>query len=162
PSDLTCPPFYLFPPEALALVPAYLAAGESPDAPGSFIAWLHRRLAVYGHVFRAPRYDVGTPEAYAAACRLFEARARPPRPASPPTPALVSRVRAGPRPRARRAPQPRPAALTGGRGGGVLSRSRGGPSPLPFRSCPSGPRWAQSEDFLVPPPPPDPPPPALY
>jgi glucose-1-phosphate thymidylyltransferase len=75
PSDLTCPPFYIFPPAALALLPAYLAAGESPDAPGSFVAWLHRRLPVYGHVFDAPRYDVGTPESYAAACRLFAARA---------------------------------------------------------------------------------------
>jgi glucose-1-phosphate thymidylyltransferase len=75
PSDLTCPPFYVFPPEALALFPPYLEAGESADAPGSFIAWLHRRFPVYGHVFGAPRYDVGTPESYAAACRLFEARA---------------------------------------------------------------------------------------
>ena len=51
PSDLTCPPFYVFPPAALALLPEYLAAGESPDAPGNFIAWLHRRAPVYGHVF---------------------------------------------------------------------------------------------------------------
>jgi glucose-1-phosphate thymidylyltransferase len=75
PSDLTCPPFYVFPPAALALIPAYLEAGESPDAPGNFIAWLHGRFPVYGHVFDAPRYDVGTPASYAAACRLFEDRA---------------------------------------------------------------------------------------
>lgn len=76
-SDLTCPPFYVFPPAALALLPEYLAAGESPDAPGNFIAWLHRRAPVYGHVFAEQRYDVGTPESYAAACRHFEARAQP-------------------------------------------------------------------------------------
>ncbi len=81
PSDLTCPPFYIFPPAALALLPAYLATGESPDAPGNFIAWLYRQQPVYGHVFAEPRYDVGTPETYAAACRLFEARAAPPGPA---------------------------------------------------------------------------------
>lgn len=74
PTDLTCPPFYVFPPSALALVPQYLRAGESPDAPGNFIAWLHRHAPVYGHVFAEARYDVGTPESYAAACRLFEAR----------------------------------------------------------------------------------------
>jgi glucose-1-phosphate thymidylyltransferase len=74
PSDLTCPPFYVFPPAALALIPTYLAGGESADAPGNFIAWLHRQAPVYGHVFRQPRYDIGTPESYAAACRLFEAR----------------------------------------------------------------------------------------
>jgi glucose-1-phosphate thymidylyltransferase len=75
PSDLTCPPFYLYPPAALAILPEYLAAGEPPDAPGNFVAWLYRRLPTYGHVFAAPRYDVGTAETYAAACRLFEARA---------------------------------------------------------------------------------------
>lgn len=76
PSDLACPPFYVFPPAALALIAEYLAAGQSPDAPGNFIAWLHARAPVYGHVFAAERYDIGTPESYAAACRRFEARAR--------------------------------------------------------------------------------------
>lgn len=75
PSDLTCPPFYVFPPAALALLPAYLATGESPDAPGNFIAWLYRQHPVYGHVFAEPRYDVGTPETYASVCRLFGDRA---------------------------------------------------------------------------------------
>ncbi|HEU5315096.1 MAG TPA: nucleotidyltransferase family protein [Chloroflexota bacterium] len=75
PSDLTCPPFYVYPPGALALIGDYLAAGESADAPGNFIAWLHTRALVYGHVFEQRRYDVGTPETYAEACRLFEARA---------------------------------------------------------------------------------------
>jgi len=74
PSDLTCPPFYLYPPATLALIPEYLSAGESPDAPGNFIAWLHARAPVYGHVYETQRYDVGTPESYAAAQRLFEDR----------------------------------------------------------------------------------------
>lgn len=74
PSDLTCPPFYLYPPTALALIPRYLSDGESPDAPGSFIAWLHTRAPVYGHVFDQRRYDVGTPETYREACALFESR----------------------------------------------------------------------------------------
>ncbi len=74
PSDLTCPPFYVYPPAALALIPEYLAAGEPADAPGNFVAWLHRQQPVYGHVFRERRYDVGTAETYAEACRLFEAR----------------------------------------------------------------------------------------
>jgi glucose-1-phosphate thymidylyltransferase len=77
-SDLTCPPFYVFSPAALALIPDYLAAGQSPDAPGNFIAWLHTRAPVYGHVFAEDRYDVGTPESYAAARRLFERRKAPP------------------------------------------------------------------------------------
>ena len=76
PSELTCPPFYLFPPEALALIPRYLAEGHSADAPGNLVAWLHTRAPVYGHVFAERRYDVGTPETYREACTLFEARAR--------------------------------------------------------------------------------------
>lgn len=74
PSDLTCPPFYLYPPAALALIPDYLADGESPDAPGNFVAWLHRRAPVYGHVYAEQRYDIGTPESYEEACQLFEHR----------------------------------------------------------------------------------------
>lgn len=74
-SDLTCPPFYVFPPAVLQLVSRYLEAGESPDAPGNFVAWLHQHVPVYGHVFEAERYDVGTPESYAEVSRLFEARA---------------------------------------------------------------------------------------
>lgn len=81
-TNLASPPFYVFPPAALALIPQYLAAGEPPDAPGHFVAWLYRRAPVYGHVFDAPRYDIGTPETYAAVNRLFEQRAhasgRPP------------------------------------------------------------------------------------
>jgi glucose-1-phosphate thymidylyltransferase len=76
PSNLTCPPFYVYPPAALALIPEYLAAGEPPDAPGNFVAWLHQRSPVYGHVFHERRYDVGTAETYAEACRLFEGRSR--------------------------------------------------------------------------------------
>jgi glucose-1-phosphate thymidylyltransferase len=75
PSDLTCPPFYLFPPEALSLIPQYLKTGRSPDAPGHFIAWLHRQAPVYGHVFDQGRLDIGTPASYAEACRRYEARA---------------------------------------------------------------------------------------
>ena len=74
PSDLTCPPFYLYPPEALALIPRYLSEGHSADAPGNLIAWLHTRAPVYGHVFAERRYDVGTPETYREACALFETR----------------------------------------------------------------------------------------
>ena len=77
PSDLTCPPFYLYPPEALALIPRYLSEGHSADAPGNLIAWLHTRAPVYGHVFAERRYDVGTPETYREACALFESRVRP-------------------------------------------------------------------------------------
>lgn len=74
PSNLTCPAFYVYSAEALGLVPEYLAAGGSSDAPGNFIAWLHRNAPVYGHVFDEPRYDIGSVESYEAVCRLYEDR----------------------------------------------------------------------------------------
>ncbi|MCX5987144.1 MAG: nucleotidyltransferase family protein [Chloroflexi bacterium] len=74
PSDLTCPAFYVYSAAALRLVPEYLASGGSPDAPGNFIAWLHRVAPVYGHVFDEPRYDIGSVESYEAVCRLYEDR----------------------------------------------------------------------------------------
>lgn len=74
PSHYTCPPFYLYPPSALALLPEYLASGQPPDAPGNLIAWLHQHAPVYGHLFDERRYDIGTPESYAVVNRLFEGR----------------------------------------------------------------------------------------
>jgi len=37
----------------------YLAAGGSPDAPGSFVAWLHRRVPVYGFTLEGDWLDIG-------------------------------------------------------------------------------------------------------
>jgi glucose-1-phosphate thymidylyltransferase len=75
PSDLVCPAFYVYGPNALARVSEYLASGEPADAPGNLVAWLHPRLPVYGHVFDQPRYDIGTLENYREVCAIFEARA---------------------------------------------------------------------------------------
>jgi len=63
-SDLLCPPLYAFRRETLGLVGEYLAEGNSPDAPGHFIAWLYTRRPVYGRIMPAGRHDIGSPETY--------------------------------------------------------------------------------------------------
>jgi glucose-1-phosphate thymidylyltransferase len=73
-SNLVCPAFYVYTPDALARVPEYLASGEPRDAPGNLVAWMYPRLPVYGHVFAEPRYDIGTVENYREVCTIFEAR----------------------------------------------------------------------------------------
>ena len=74
---------YVLPPAAQALVRTYLQHGGSPDAPGYFLGWLARRTAVYGYVADGASYDVGTPDAYAAAQRAWCERHGQPRQVRP-------------------------------------------------------------------------------
>ena len=63
-SDLICPPLYVLKRETLPLVAEYLDAGNNPDAPGNFIAWLHKEKLVYGKIMPEGRLDIGDPESY--------------------------------------------------------------------------------------------------
>jgi glucose-1-phosphate thymidylyltransferase len=76
--NLRVPPFYVYTPEAVGLVGRYLSEGNNPDAPGHFLAWLVGRQPVYA--LRRPEgtWDIGTLEAYRAACREFDERRRRP------------------------------------------------------------------------------------
>jgi len=71
-SDLIGPPLYVFRRDTLPLIDEYLAGGNSPDAPGHFIAWLHRRRPVYGRLMPAGRHDIGSPETYEEAKKALE------------------------------------------------------------------------------------------
>jgi glucose-1-phosphate thymidylyltransferase len=62
PSTLAAIATYLFHREHAALIPDYLADGQSPDQPGRFVAWLQARAPVYGWVFDSTWYDIGNPE----------------------------------------------------------------------------------------------------
>ncbi len=64
PSNWVCPPFYVYTREALRLLPLALEEGCGADAPGSFLAWLCRRLPVYAMEMPGRRYDIGTLESY--------------------------------------------------------------------------------------------------
>ncbi|MGC9974050.1 MAG: nucleotidyltransferase family protein [Gaiellaceae bacterium] len=74
PSDLIATAAYVFAGEHVALISAYLAAGNSPDQPGNFLAWLHSREPVYGFVFDGLWLDVGDREQLDAADELLRGR----------------------------------------------------------------------------------------
>ncbi len=62
---------YLYRRDTVPLFAEYLAAGNKPDAPGNFPAWLYRRKEVYAYVFDGECYDIGTPESYEEVQRLM-------------------------------------------------------------------------------------------
>lgn len=62
-------PLYLMPSATLARLPEYLRKGGDADAPGHFMAWLHRREPLYGWQLPGPLLDVGNPESLAEAQR---------------------------------------------------------------------------------------------
>mgnify|MGYP000338767606 CR=1 FL=1 len=62
---------YIYKKETLKLLDEYLKAGNNPDAPGNFPAWLCKREPVYGYKFSGRCYDIGTPEAYEEVQKLY-------------------------------------------------------------------------------------------
>jgi glucose-1-phosphate thymidylyltransferase len=50
---------YLYRAEHAALIPTYIKEGNSPDAPGNLVAWMHKRVPVYGYRFRGSWVDIG-------------------------------------------------------------------------------------------------------
>jgi glucose-1-phosphate thymidylyltransferase len=67
PSTLAATATYLYHREHLPLLRRYLDEGNSADAPGSFIAWLHTREPVYGYRFGGGWFDIGDHEQLLAA-----------------------------------------------------------------------------------------------
>jgi glucose-1-phosphate thymidylyltransferase len=53
---------YIYSAEHAALIPTYLADGNSPDQPGKLVAWLHTRAPVYGYRFPGEWLDIGNHE----------------------------------------------------------------------------------------------------
>lgn len=70
---LACVALYGLPVDALPDVPRYLAEGGAPDNLGYFVEWLHRRRPVRGLVMRGRWLDVGSPDDYDRARRVFGA-----------------------------------------------------------------------------------------
>ena len=46
------------------MVAKAIEAGCGTDAPGSFIAWLYKKVSVYAMRMPGNRYDIGTLESY--------------------------------------------------------------------------------------------------
>ena len=64
---------YLFHREHVPLIEAYLEAGNEPDQPGRFIAWLHRNEPVFGWRFGGDWFDIGDLEQLQHADNLLRA-----------------------------------------------------------------------------------------
>jgi len=56
-----------------------LAEGNSPDQPGHFVAWLHKRVPVYGYRFDGGWYDIGNQQELFNADNLMRERRGMPR-----------------------------------------------------------------------------------
>lgn len=63
-SNWCCPPFYYYTRKDASLVAEGIAAGCGTDAPGSYVAWLCGRTAVYAMEMPGRRYDIGNLESY--------------------------------------------------------------------------------------------------
>jgi glucose-1-phosphate thymidylyltransferase len=74
-SDLVSTATYLFSPAHVALIGRYLAAGNAPDPPGRFLAWLCEREAVYGFRFSDDWLDIGELSQLLAADERYRERA---------------------------------------------------------------------------------------
>jgi NDP-sugar pyrophosphorylase family protein len=70
-TTLGCVALYGLPADALGDVARYLGAGGAPDNLGYFVEWLYRRRAVRGLRLSGRWVDIGTPDDYALARRLF-------------------------------------------------------------------------------------------
>ena len=70
-SQWCCPPFYIYKGEDLPKVAEGIAAGCATDAPGNFIAWLHRQVPVHAFQMPGPRYDIGDIASYEAVKKIF-------------------------------------------------------------------------------------------
>ncbi|MDD4680725.1 MAG: nucleotidyltransferase family protein [Clostridia bacterium] len=63
---------YIYKKETLPLLDEYLLAGNNPDAPGNFPAWLCHKVPVYAYLFDGNCYDIGTHDAYAEVQELYK------------------------------------------------------------------------------------------
>ena len=71
-SNYCCPPFYIYSKKAVKEVSVALKNGCKSDAPGSFIAYLHKKIPVYAFAMPGRRFDIGTLENYKDICEKYE------------------------------------------------------------------------------------------
>jgi glucose-1-phosphate thymidylyltransferase len=65
---------YIYRAAHMALVPTYLAEGNSKDQPGNLVAWMHKRVPVYGYRFDGEWLDIGNHEQLLAADNAMRSR----------------------------------------------------------------------------------------
>lgn len=62
---------YLYPKNVLPVFKKYIEEGNNIDAPGNFIAYLHKYMPVYAFPFEGECYDIGTHESLAYVNKLY-------------------------------------------------------------------------------------------
>ena len=73
----------------MELLRRYVAEGNPPDPPGSFLVWLYPREPLYGYRFDEPWFDIGNPGQLLEADNRYRERAGlPPRSEYAPEPDL--------------------------------------------------------------------------
>jgi glucose-1-phosphate thymidylyltransferase len=73
-STLVATANYVYHRDHVALVGTYLDEGGTPDAPGNFLAWLHRREPVFGFTFGGSWLDIGNHDQLLTADNLLRRR----------------------------------------------------------------------------------------
>lgn len=65
---------YFFPKRAVEMIYEYLSSGNNADAPGFFISWLAKQMAVQGFVFNGNSkwFDIGNLESYKEANKAYK------------------------------------------------------------------------------------------
>ena len=71
-SNLAVPPFYFYRKKDVDRIQEALDSGCSPDAPGSFAAWLSRNEKMYAYKMPGKRYDIGDLKSYEEVKALFD------------------------------------------------------------------------------------------
>ena len=74
-SNLATTATYLYHRAHVPLVDRYLEEGNTPDAPGNFIVWLHRHVPVHAYRFPGEWLDIGNREQLLEADNRLRARA---------------------------------------------------------------------------------------
>ncbi len=62
---------YIYPKNVLPIIKEYLADGNSSDAPGNLVAYMHQRIPTFAYSFEGECYDVGTHDALAMVNKLY-------------------------------------------------------------------------------------------
>lgn len=69
--NLAVPPFYYYKVADAKRIREALESGCNADAPGSFAAWLSKRMNMHAYVMPGKRYDIGDVKSYEYVKRLF-------------------------------------------------------------------------------------------
>ena len=71
-SNWCAPPFYYYTKSDIARIGEAILDGCGVDAPGSLVAWMCKKSAVYAMEMSGSRYDIGNLESYEKVCKEYK------------------------------------------------------------------------------------------